>query len=499
MSDKDNFTGNPFADDDDNFKGDPFAQAPAAQQPAAPLSAKQMLEQHMGPSDFTKSFASTPARMLKSAMQMAGAGDYVPEWVSEKAAEGDKSVAGRIAGDVAGTGGIRSAGVGLAQTLAKINAAKGIIPALGRVAEGTTYGGAQGALTTPDNQSEAAKWGFVGGGVMPAAGNVMRAAGHALPHVLGVTTGAGAEPVRQAFKNAPGFVENMRGSVEPGTVVDAARQGVHNMRQQMYSRYATAKGGWAGDTTPLDFRPIGQAYNDAAAKFSFKGTPQPGVAGVKQQTEAVLNDWLAKAQKDPAFLTVEGLDALKRHLSTITPTDVTNRAGRAFVSEVTDSIKKSIIAQRPEYAEAMEAYSKSMSQLDEIERSLSLGDRNTVDTALRKLQSLMRNNVNSNFGQRVQSAQALEQVGADVMGPVAGQALNSWTPRGLQGAVAGGAGVPSAILAPKALLAAPAMSPRLVGEAARYSGMVINDPRTQMFLQALRRGAAPTATAVGDE
>jgi hypothetical protein len=183
VSDQDNFTGNPFADGADNFKGDPFAAPQAAPKP------QQSLEQILGPSDFTKSFASTPYRMLKSGMQMVGAGDYVPGIVNEIASEGDKSVAGRIAGDVAGTGGIRAAGVGLAQTLARLNAARGVVPAVARTAEAATYGAGQGAITSPDQQAEAAKWGAAGG-----------AGGHALSRAIGglVRPSVAAQPLVDA-------------------------------------------------------------------------------------------------------------------------------------------------------------------------------------------------------------------------------------------------------------------------------------------------------------
>jgi hypothetical protein len=346
------------------------------------------------------------------------------------------------------------------------------------------------AQSKPGEEGTQAAIGGAAGAAVPVLGGALKLAGKGAAHVLGATTGAGAEPVRQAFRNAPGFVENMRGGADPSAVVDSARQGVHTMRQQMYDAYAKSKGGWAGDTTPLNFQPIGQAYNEAVAKFSFKGTPQPGVEGVKAQTEQVLNNWLQKAQQDPSFLTVEGLDALKRHLSTITPADVTNRAGRAFVSEVVDAVKASVVRQRPDYAAAMKDYWQRSAQLDEIERSLSLGDKATVDTALRKLQSLIRNNVNTNFGQRVQSAHAIEDMGgANILPQVAGQALNSWTPRGLQGAV----GIGGSIVNPSAIPMLPTMSPRLVGESARGVGMVANDPTTQALIEALRR-FTPSAT-----
>ena len=340
----------------------------------------------------------------------------------------------------------------------------------------------------PGEEGRDAITGGVTGAFAPVLGKAMKLLGHAGSEVLGTTTGAGGESVRQAYRNAHGFVENMRGSVNAGSVVEQARQGLSNMRQTMYDNYSKAKGGWAGDTTPLDFRPIGQAYNAAAAKFSFKGTPQPGVEGVKAQTEQVLNDWLQKAQQDPSFLTVEGLDALKRHLSTITPADVTNRAGRAFVTEVVSSVKDAIIKQRPDYAKAMNNYWRATEQLDEIAKSLSLGDRASIDTALRKLQSLTRNNVSSNYGARLNSAEALAtQGGQDVMPAVAGQAMNSWTPRGLQSAVATGGGGIAALLNPWALGALPAFSPRMVGEAARGAGIGARNLEVQSLVEALRR------------
>jgi hypothetical protein len=252
----------------------------------------------------------------------------------------------------------------------------------------------------------------------------------------------------------------------------------------MYQHYATAKGGWASDTTPLDMQPIADAYKAASDKFSFKGVPQPGVEQVKQQVETVLGDWVKRGQADPSFMTVEGLDALKRHLSTIVPADMTNRTGRAFVSEVVDAVKGGIVKQRPDYADAMKRYWQEASQLDEIERSLSLGDKATTDTALRKLQSLMRNNANTNYGQRLQSAAALAtQGGEDVLPSVAGQAMNSWTPRGLQGAAAIGAGA----MNPSALVAAPLTSPRIVGETARATGVAARSDPMQATIEALRR------------
>ena len=198
----------------------------------------------MGPSDFTKSFASTPARMLKSGMQMVGAGDYVPEFVSNAAAEGDKSVLGRIAGDVAGTGGIRAGAGALANALQRLNQARGVVPAVARTAEAATYGAGQGAITSPDQQAEAAKWGAAGGAggqvLGRAFGGIVRPTAEArtlMDRGVALTPGQAAGPgtfinkaEQWATSNpvASHFVTNaQRRSLEEANV--AAAQSVRNM------------------------------------------------------------------------------------------------------------------------------------------------------------------------------------------------------------------------------------------------------------------------------
>jgi hypothetical protein len=89
----------------------------------------------------------------------------------------------------------------------------------------------------------------------------------------------------------------------------------------------------------------------------------------------------------------------------------------------------------------MKAYQEASELTKEIERALSLGNRASADTSMRKLQSLMRNNVNTNYGNRLDLAGKLEAAGGqEIMPAIAGQSLNSFTPRGLQGMAATGLG-----------------------------------------------------------
>jgi hypothetical protein len=129
----------------------------------------------------------------------------------------------------------------------------------------------------------------------------------------------------------------------------------------------------------------------------------------------------------------------------------------------------------------MKGYEEASKQIKEIEKTLSLNPKASIDTALRKLQSVLRNNVNANYGQRAKLAQFLVDAGApNLMNKLAGQSLSSWSPRGLgklgaqmmvemaaMGAGAAAAG-PHGLLAGAALM--PFMSPRLMGETAYYAG-----------------------------
>jgi hypothetical protein len=126
----------------------------------------------------------------------------------------------------------------------------------------------------------------------------------------------------------------------------------------------------------------------------------------------------------------------------------------------------------------MKGYSEGQDLIKEITRSLNLGDKASVATGLNKLQSLMRNNVNTNYGYRQELANKLmEKGGADLMPAIAGQALSAKTPRGLVGqgldvsallgtALTGGAHIP-ATLATMATT-----SPRLMGETAYKLGQI---------------------------
>lgn len=354
------------------------------------------------------------------------------------------------------------------------------------------------ATISPEDRGTAAAFGAAGGSAPAALSGAMKLLGKGASHVLGVTTGAGGEAVQQAFKGAPGFVENMRGAAPASDIVETARQGVAAMRQSMGEAYRSNKQLWAAGQQPLNFSDVGSAFVKMRDSLQHNGQWKIGPA--EQRTVQEIQEVLTEFAANRANHTTEGFDALKQRLSAIYPESPMHSQAQRAVTTMTNAVKDSIIKQNPAYADAMKDYWVRSAQLSEIERSLSLNKKATIDTALRKLQSLVRNNANTNYGQRLASADALSEAGADVLPAVAGQAMNSWAPRGLQAAISGGAGsvgLASGVLnLPGAAAAASVQSPRLVGEAAHAAGRIYRNPSIEAFLRALRR-TAPAAVRQG--
>lgn len=297
---------------------------------------------------------------------------------------------------------------------------------------------------------------------------------------LGLTTGVGSEAIGEAYKagKAGGeagaaFKANLMGRVDPVEVLNAAKQNVAELGRQRQSAYRANMQNIKGDKSVLNFDGIDKALDSAVSKVSYKGKVTKEAAAQKlSDVQSKIDEWKSL---DPAeFHTPEGLDALKQSIGeTLESIPFESAQQRMVVGDVYNAVKNEIVKQAPTYAKTMKAYSQASDQIKEIERALSLGKKASVDTAMRKLQSLMRNNVQTNYGQRLKLAKQLEEAGGNQLMPaLAGQALSEVSPRGLQRATS----VPTSLGAfsvgglPAAIVYGLASSPRVVGGAAYGAG-----------------------------
>lgn len=315
-----------------------------------------------------------------------------------------------------------------------------------------------------------------------ATGKAVDITGSVAKPLLGMQTGAGTEAIGQAYKagkvggeTSEMFKANMRGEVPQIEVLDAAKQNLSAMAEQRQTAYRTEMANISKDKSVLSFDGIDKAIDNAMNKVTYKGQIVNEEAFDKVvKAKAEIDAW---KQLDPAeFHTPEGLDKLKQKVgSVLEKIPFEQKTSLTAVNEVYNGIKNEIKKQAPTYAKTMQAYSEATDLIREIERTLSQGKNASVDTQMRKLQSIMRNNVNTNFGQRLSLAQQLEQAGGKQMLPaLAGQALNTYTPRGLQGA----SSIPTSLMAGSLFgnvavpLSLATSSPRLMGEAAYGAGRV---------------------------
>ena len=401
---------------------------------------------------------------------------------------------GKIGGEIAGTAGVGNLIGGsklLASTPKLANAIKSGGFSLGntggnaiansatRVAGGAVSGGVSAGLVDPEQSGLGA---MIGGGlpigVKGAAmlgSGIKRATGGIASNALGLTTGAGANSIDEAYKagktGSKAFLDNMRGNADITDIVDDAKSALSKMSADKQAQYRSGMTAISNDKSVLSFGKIDNALDDAYKVASFKGqSTNTQASKAFDDIKSVIDDW---KQLDPAeFHTPEGLDALKKKIGGIQESiPFEQKTARNVAGKVYNAIKDEISQQAPTYSKTMKDYNLASNQISEIEKSLSLGKKANVDTSVRKLQSLMRNNVNTNYGNRLTLAQELESKGgADLLPSIAGQALNSWTPRGIQSGLIGGAGAATAILNPSTLLALPFASPRLVGESAYKLG-----------------------------
>lgn len=314
-------------------------------------------------------------------------------------------------------------------------------------------------------------------------GTVASAVGkNILSPYLGVSTGAGREAIQQAFEAgqkggqaAEQFRANITGRADPTEILDIAKANLDELNRLKQEEYRSGMVNIKNDKTILDFTNIDNAITNATKKVTFKGQTVSGKAAEKlDEVKGLVNNW---KNLDPAnFHTPEGFDALKKQIGeTLESIPFEQKTARAVVGDVYNSLKSSIQKQAPTYAQTMKAYTEASDQIREVQKALSLGKKASVDTAVRKLQSLMRDNVQTNYGQRVKLAKELETVGGQQFIPgIAGQALSSVAPRGISGALSLPTGLGGYALGgiPGAIASTALASPRLVGETAYGLGTV---------------------------
>lgn len=364
--------------------------------------------------------------------------------------------------------------------------------------------------------------------VPAVASKAAQITGRTTAGALGITTGVGGDSIRRAadvgFERGRAgertarevnFVEQMRGGGNLDDVVSQAEDLLRDQQEAASQAYKAGMVDVSKDATVLTFDGIDDTLSKLRDRAYYGDQIRnPTAAKVYEDVKAKVDEWRAL---DPAqYHTPEGMDALKQNLGGIIDNLAANgdRAALSIASGVYNEVRNNIAKQVPGYAKVMKNYEDAANNIRDIRRTFSLTPGANVDTKLRKLQSLMRNNVNTSFAYRKQLAETMgapdqirvsapkktgapktkeellaeyaPQSGEDLLDTLAAQNLSSWEPRGLQRLTSGAAigsgltgigleALPMAAdvpgyLSPFNLATVPLTMPRVVGEGAYFGG-----------------------------
>jgi hypothetical protein len=356
-----------------------------------------------------------------------------------------------------------------------------MIPSFARATgQQAAIGAGTGYALTPDEagRGESALFGAIGGAGGELIRPIAKAGGNLASEVIGNLSGVGSQAYKTAYNAAveggdklKALASNLRKQAPMENVVDDALIGLRNMGTNLQNQYRSGMVNVKNDKTVLDFAGIDKALNDAQSLGVFKGkVTNQSIVDEVGKVKAIVDDWKAQNPKD--FHTPEGMDELKKTIGIeLEKIPFEQSTLRKAVGGIYSSVRDEIKKQAPVYDDVMKKYSEGMDYASELKKSLSLGNKASVDTSLRKLQSVMRDNVNTNYGNRVNYAEMLEQAsGKPIMAQLAGQSLSTFTPRGLQKVLPSVTGAGAYALDPMLLAALPAQSPRLMGEATILAG-----------------------------
>jgi hypothetical protein len=298
---------------------------------------------------------------------------------------------------------------------------------------------------------------------------------------VGVLTGAGAEPIRAAskagYEGNRVFLDNMRGNAGINDTIDMAQSAMGQIRKDRSDAYKSGMEAVKASDAPISYAPVVQSIADAHGIAYYRGVPIDDVAAkTLSDIQAKVDQFREVAKAGPAdtsYRAAEGFDALKQSIGEIRQSTQPGTKARAVADHVYNTIKAEITKQVPEYAQTMKGYADASDRITDLQKTFSISERAAPDTTARKLQSVMRNNVNTNYGRRTKLMDELAAKEPDLPAALAGQTLSSPTPRGLQGLGATGTGIAAIThMNPYLLPLIAASSPRLMGELGYGTGRV---------------------------
>jgi len=345
--------------------------------------------------------------------------------------------------------------------------------------------------------------------------------GQATSALMGFPSGAGGPAVREAFgagvergrmgaetPRSEAFTENMRAPENGGDdLVATARTAVQNLRDAASKQYQRTMQQFGREPAMIPMDKVLQRVADMKprnfdAMLDAPNRPSQHVAW--ENMMSTVEDYAAKAAQDPSLLHPLAMDAFKQDLY-----DIGSKIGGAYDRDAAriagtayNAVRTELVKHDPVYANIMRNYENAAREAQKLEQTFGLaaarGKQVNTDTAARRLMSIMRNNANTNYGQRATLGGRLSDLDktGTLMPTLAGQTVSSITPRGLHGVGAAGAAATAVAANPFSVPGLALLSPRMTGELAYGAGRAVGTG--QRAIGAVTEAARPVAERLGE-
>jgi hypothetical protein len=310
----------------------------------------------------------------------------------------------------------------------------------------------------------------------------------------GALTGTSQETLEMAFQSAKqggkqfdSFTSSLRGKVTPEAIVENVRGAISEVRSSNSKAYRDA-------ITPIvsevvDTSKVSPGFTKKLSDFGisikegeldFSNSKFRTVPQAQTKIQQTYNEVVGLGENT----TLGNVDTTRQALRELIMTgdDASARSANSIIEEAITSVRDSG-RQVDGYGEMLSNFAENAEFLDELTRSLSTGDKTTIDTAYRKLATSLK----TNNERRMNLLKELDSItdGA-VLGTIAGQQLSETLPRGLFrqiGAGLAGAGIITGGISTSLLVPMVFASPRIAGEVIRALGL--SAKKTKIILDSI--------------
>ncbi len=370
-----------------------------------------------------------------------------------------------------------------------------------KFAAGAGLGSGVARTVAPDNP-----WadiaGQLAGGIGPqvAGGMLAKLREKIVSPIFGsrALTGVGTEVIERASGGTAAFRQGMRGRISDVDVYEEAQSALDRMLQIRRMEYKAQLPALENSTKIVDIQPLFKELSNSLTAFGvqfdakgkiIRSTLDRSTLRDANQVIDMIIDWGSQT----GDLTPKGLDMLKRNLDSFYSP---NKNINAFVTPLRSKVKEMIIKEVPEYGPMMQKYEQWSELIRDVKQNLSMGEKSSVESAIRKLMSSVRDD--NEF--RRSLIQELEKSGhTDLLDKISGMQMKDILPTMHGGTQLAAGAIMSAIITgdPRLLLGLPLASPRLVGEFVNAIGRTVNAYRKVVPFSDVGQLAIPTGLQLG--